>query len=313
MTILDVVFLYQLKEDRMVRWHSRRHAHLEGQYEFHYFVGGKGQFDQGGTLHPLLGGQLFLSVPGEFHEIRVTDLRHPISYYALLFQVGPEDDLSSLLEDQGFRASFPVRIGTNQRLFFEDAKAKFALRSNPSRGRAASLRLEAFVHDLWADNMALPASKAEIAAEGASRGPYNLHVEQALGLLQASVFRNLTLKELCQPLQISEEHLIRLFRKHLNLTPMRYLQVLKLETATSLLLNSAMSVKEIAWKLGYPNQFLFSRNFKAHSGVPPTEYRRLYFQGNADNYHMKILDTEMADQFSISLASRGHEVGIHPD
>ena len=298
MTILDVVFLYQLKEDRMVRWHSRRHAHPEGQYEFHYFVGGRGQFDQGGSLHPLESGQLFLSIPGEFHEIRVTDLRHPISYYALLFQVGFEEDLAPLLEDLSFRASFPVRIGTNQRLFFEDAKAKFALRGNPSRGRAASLRLEAFVHDLWADSMALadPASEAE--AEGAHRGPYNLHVEQALGLLQAAVFRNVTLGELCEPLHLTEEHLIRLFRKHLNLTPMKYLQVLKLETATSLLLNSALSVKEIAWKLGYSNQFLFSRNFKAHSGVPPTEYRRRYFQGNADNYHMKILDTEMATSIS---------------
>ncbi|MEI8093649.1 MAG: AraC family transcriptional regulator [Spirochaetales bacterium] len=283
MTILDVVFLYQLKEDQMVRWHSRRHAHPAGQYEFHYFVGGKGSFQQGGFSHPLQGGQLFLSCPGEFHEIRVTDLAHPISYYALLFQVSPDDELAPVLAEPAFRASFPVKIGTNQRLFFEDAKAKFALHDNPSRGRAASLRLEAFVHDLRAD-MAAP-------AELVPSGPFNLHVEQALGLLQAGVFQNLSLADICGPLQLTEEHLIRLFRKHLNLTPMKYLQVLKLETSMSLLLNTSLSVKEIAYKLGYPNQFLFSRNFRAHTGVPPTEYKRLYFAGNTDKYHLKILDT----------------------
>jgi AraC-like DNA-binding protein len=296
MNILDVVFLYQLKEDQMVRWHSRRHAHAAGQYEFHYFVGGRGSFHQGGERHPLQSGQLFLSCPGEFHEIRVTDLGQPISYYALLFQVGPGDELAPLLEDAAFRASFPVRIGTNQRLFFEDAKAKFALHDNPSRGRAASLRLEAFVHDLWAD-IAAQADTA-VPTDLAPSGPFNLHVEQALGLLQAGVFRNLTLADICQPLKVTEAHLIRLFRKHLNLTPMKYLQVLKLETSMSLLLNSGLSVKEIAYKLGYPNQFLFSRNFRAHTGVPPTEYRRLYFAGNTDRYHLKVLDT--ADSISIS-------------
>jgi AraC-like DNA-binding protein len=267
-----------------------------GQYEFHYFVGGRGSFHQGGQRHPLQSGQLFLSCPGEFHEIRVTDLGQPISYYALLFQVEPSDELASLLEDPGFRAWFPVRIGTNQRLFFENAKAKFALHDNPSRGRAACLRLEAFVHDLRAD-FAAEANPA-LPSEPTPSGPYNLHIEQALGLLQAAVFQNMTLADICQPLQLSEEHLIRLFRKHLNLTPMKYLQVLKLETSMSLLLNSGLSVKEIAYKLGYPNQFLFSRNFRAHTGVPPTEYRRLYFAGNTDNYHLKVLETTEATSIS---------------
>jgi len=291
--ILDVVFLYQLKEDQMVRWHSRQHAHTGNQYEFHYFVGGRGSFRTATGSWPVRGGQLFLTPPGQVHEILVTDLAHPISYYALLFEPSADSDLLPLLQTESFRLAFPLALGTNQRLFFEEAKAKFAQRDNPSRGRATALRLEAFVHDLWADHVAQNA-----ADPGTPSGAWNLHVEQALGLLQSGVFENLSLATVAARVSVSEEHLIRLFRKHLNITPMKYLQVLKLETATSLLLNSDLSIKEIAWKLGYPNQFLFSRNFRAHAGVPPTAYRTSYFQNNPDKYHMKILPGRTAKSIS---------------
>ena len=76
----------------------------------------------------------------------------------------------------------------------------------------------------------------------------------------------------------------------MNMTPMRYLNNLKMETATSLLLNSDLSVKEISWKLGFSSQYHFSRNFKAYSGCTPTDYRANYFLNNPNNYHMKILD-----------------------
>ncbi|MGN1365375.1 MAG: helix-turn-helix domain-containing protein [Victivallis vadensis] len=35
-----------------------------------------------------------------------------------------------------------------------------------------------------------------------------------------------------------------------------------------------MSVKEIAYRLGYCNQFYFSEEFKRITGRTPTEYRR---------------------------------------
>lgn len=280
MKILDIVFLFQMKEGRMIQWHSRRHTHPEPQFEFHYFLGGEGLFLNGPKKHPIDKGSLFLSVPGQVHQIQAEDLENPLSYYALLFETAPDHPLYQTLTSTAFQATFPRKIGTSHRLFFEDAKNRFNQGGTPHRVRAVELRLEALVHDLVDDH------------GGSPPDAYNLHVEQALGILQSHVSRPLTLGDLCDQLKITQEHLIRLFKRHMNLTPMRYLNNLKLETATSLLLNSDLSVKEISWKLGFSSQYHFSRNFKAYAGCTPTQYRTNYFATNPTGYHMKLLEGE---------------------
>lgn len=287
MKILDIVFVFQMKEERMIKWHSRRHSHPEPQFEFHYFLGGQGLFRNGERVYPIERGNLFLSVPDQQHEIQVENLEHPLSYYALLFEAGPDDYLFPYLSDPSFHAYFPAKIGTHHRLFFEDSKNKFNLRENQFRVRAVELRLEALVHDLIGD---LRSGDTPLAEPQGHLEAFNLHVEQALGILQNHVFSQISLGNVCEQLKITEEYLIRLFKRHMNMTPMRYLNNLKMETATSLLLNSDLSVKEISWKLGFSSQYHFSRNFKSYSGCTPTEYRANYFLNNPHNYHMKILD-----------------------
>jgi len=287
MKILDVVFMFQMQEERMIKWHSRRHAHPEPQFEFHYFLGGHGVFKNGAQSHPIEKGSLFLSVPEQMHEIQAENLDHPLSYYALLFEAPPDDYLYPYLSDPNFQSFFPVKIGTSHRMFFEDAKNKFNQNENTFRVRAVELRLEALVHDLVGDLRSGVSSFLD--ADGHAE-VFNLHVEQALGILQNHVFSSISLGNVCEQLKITEEYLIRLFKRHMNMTPMRYLANLKMETATSLLLNSDLSVKEISWKLGFSSQYHFSRSFKGYSGCTPTEYRANYFLNNPNNYHMKILD-----------------------
>jgi AraC-like DNA-binding protein len=286
MKILDVVFMFQLKEEKMIKWHSRRHAHPDPQFEFHYFLGGQGVFRNGEKAHSLDKGSLFLSVPDQLHEIQAENLDHPLSYYAVLFEANPDDALYPYLVDPTFQSLFPVKIGTSHRMFFEDAKNKFNQSDNTFRVKAVELRLEALILDLIGD---LRSGESSFLHEGSDEA-FNLHVEQALGILQNHVFSQISLGDVCEQLKITEEYLIRLFKRHMNLTPMRYLNNLKMETATSLLLNSDLSVKEISWKLGFSSQYHFSRNFKSYSGVTPTDYRANYFLNNPNNYHMKILD-----------------------
>jgi AraC-like DNA-binding protein len=286
MKVLDVVFLFQLDQDGMTRWHSRPHSHPEPQYEFHFFLGGQGRFRNGDQTWPVGKGSLFLSVPGQDHEVSVDSTDHPLSFYSLLFEALPEDPVHAYLSDPAFLTVFPARLGPAQRLFFEEAKNRFNQAGNPSRIRAVELRLEALILDLVADLQSGPIGSG---ADGADEA-FNLHVEQALGILQNHVFSQISLGAVCDQLKITEEYLIRLFRRHLNMTPMRYLNNLKMETATSLLLNSDLSIKEISWKLGFSSQYHFSRTFKAYSGCTPTDYRSNYFLNNPNNYHMKILD-----------------------
>lgn len=80
--------------------------------------------------------------------------------------------------------------------------------------------------------------------------------------------------DLCQKLNYSRIHLNRLFKQDFGCTPHDYLIKTKLHYASSLLLNSEMSVNEIALKIGFSNSSQFNADFKKEFGLTPGSYRK---------------------------------------
>ena len=74
---------------------------------------------------------------------------------------------------------------------------------------------------------------------------------------------------------MSNATLMRHFKASLGCTPMEYLRNLRLEHAAELLVNSSISIKEIADNSGFLSDAYFFRSFKKHYGVTPVEFRRL--------------------------------------
>jgi AraC-like DNA-binding protein len=64
--------------------------------------------------------------------------------------------------------------------------------------------------------------------------------------------------------------------KVFSLSARSFLQKLRLEAASDLLLRTDLPVGEITGRCGYPDQSAFTRQFRQAVGVTPTEYRRLY-------------------------------------
>jgi len=84
----------------------------------------------------------------------------------------------------------------------------------------------------------------------------------------------ITIGDLARHAHVAKGSLCRLFRQHLDATPMQCLRALRLDRAASLLTGSDMSVKEISRAVGFASQFNLSRRFREEYQVSPTEYRR---------------------------------------
>lgn len=67
-----------------------------------------------------------------------------------------------------------------------------------------------------------------------------------------------------------------LFRRHTGMLPKDYLDQCKITRARELLLTEEHSIAAIAAELGFHDQFHFSRVFKKKTGMPPSEFRRLF-------------------------------------
>lgn len=67
---------------------------------------------------------------------------------------------------------------------------------------------------------------------------------------------------------------IRIFKRHYHITPYAYYSSLRVEKASELLKTTKLSVKEIAFRLGFADEHYFSAAFKQQTGLSPSEFRR---------------------------------------
>lgn len=83
----------------------------------------------------------------------------------------------------------------------------------------------------------------------------------------------LSLHNVSKAVGVSQTYLSRLFRKYEDASFNTYLTALRMEKAKKLLLQEEkLYVKEVAEKVGYKDQFYFSRIFYSYTGVRPSEY-----------------------------------------
>lgn len=263
----EIVFVYQLKNAEDIKWHTRHHSHQVREFELHYFIGGEGHFRVGGTLHTVRPGSMFVCPPRIPHAIEARNSDDPISYYAVLFSIedSPDsDELEALLYAATSRP--PKNIGRNYRFFFEELKER-------SRS-ASSVRRKAALHQLISFIYLISDGDIPLGEPG------NVHLEKALDLMQDKVFDKLRLPEVAEKLGITESYMIRLFRKKLNITPMKYYTRLKVEAAAALLVDTPLAIYEIADRLNFYSEYHFSRVFKHYTGSAPSMYR-------SEQYHRR--------------------------
>lgn len=90
-----------------------------------------------------------------------------------------------------------------------------------------------------------------------------------------------SLDELARQSFISQEYLIRLFRREIGMTPHRYLTASRIDQAKILLKTSDATAEQIGLECGFSDYPHFYRAFLKSCGMTPAAYRRLKREGGA--------------------------------
>ncbi|CVI65535.1 Melibiose operon regulatory protein [Clostridiales bacterium CHKCI001] len=104
----------------------------------------------------------------------------------------------------------------------------------------------------------------------------NIYIHQAIDFISKNTFVNLTVTDVANYVHISRSYLFTLFKRHLNISPQKFLTATKISNARELLSQTDISITAIANSSGYKNSFAFSRAFKQEMGITPSEYRNKY-------------------------------------
>ncbi len=259
MELLDAVFVFQMHEEQELLWHQRIHSHETGQFEVHYFVSGSGTFSNAHNRFTIYPGSLFVTTGGTIHAIEA-DKQTNLTYYATLLSCPEEMELIEKLERMN-----PIAMGTNSRFFFEEVRDKGLSSSRELRISACHQMLGLLY------NLAAGTKLEENQGE-------NVHLEKAIRYMQRHVFDNLDLQMIASHVQLDPSYFVRLFKKRMNTTPIRYYSNLQLEAARALLTSTTLSIKEIAAKLQFCSEFHFSKRFKQSTGSSPSAYRKTHLQ-----------------------------------
>ena len=103
---------------------------------------------------------------------------------------------------------------------------------------------------------------------------YEKIVAKAKCLMESNVYSAINLPAISEQLGISTSRLNEIFKTYTSMTPYQYFIHIKIHKAESLLEQEDLPVKEAAFRMGFDDQYYFSRLFKNKTGVSPSDWKK---------------------------------------
>jgi AraC-like DNA-binding protein len=261
---------YPLKSHPQNYFFNAQKGRILHEYQLIYITKGKGVFSSESTARTEVDkGCIIILFPGQWHTFHSLPETGWNDYY-----IGFEGELIDNLVKEGFLSKDEqlINIGLNEELVSMFSRA---LEIAEADRMASQQHLSGLV--LYMTGMILSISKNKNIN-------YNSKIEQAKIIMNENVFKEIDFEELASKLNISYSSFRKTFKDYTGFAPAKYFQLLKLHKAKQYLTESAYSVKEICFMLGYSTTEHFYSVFKKFFNLTPREYRlSIGYKGENDN------------------------------
>lgn len=99
----------------------------------------------------------------------------------------------------------------------------------------------------------------------------NRMMKDAIGFVKEHYQENISARDIALHAGISERYLRKIFAHHLSISPMDYLNQIRINKSIELLRLTSLSIKEVSFLCGFNSPQYFSRVFKQQTGSTPSE------------------------------------------
>ncbi len=96
----------------------------------------------------------------------------------------------------------------------------------------------------------------------------------AINYINENYTDDISLAHISQLLNFDKSHFCRIFKKALNVSFVQYLNLVRINNASKLLLSTNKTVTEISAETGFSSPAYFIKNFKIHFGCTPNFYKK---------------------------------------
>jgi AraC-like DNA-binding protein len=242
-------------------------AHLHSHLEIFYFESGFGILTSGDVKIPLMSHCLVVANAQHFHVQHSDSEGAPLVYYNFAVDrlklpgLSPNTISENAVEIHRFRDADNPFFRIIEEMLSEYSEKKFAYCE----------KINALFSELFIETIRLfsPAVRTE---ERKATGSETLMLVKSY--IDHHYAENLNLNLLTQISYMQKSHFLHSFKRQFQISPMKYLTLIRMENAKLLLLKSEKNISEIAREVGYNTSSYFSEMFLKVVGESPTAYRK---------------------------------------
>ncbi len=233
----------QFGYEKCVSGHSYGPA-IRTHWLIHYVVSGFGIFRINGNQYRIRPGEMFI-IPPFVETYYEADIANPWNYIWIGFTT-----------DSGIADTLPHTLKLS-----EAGEIFNAMKSCEDYSDGRSAYLSARLWDLFALIMG-------------KNGQRNDYVKDALDCIHSEYMKGITIEEIASRLNLDRTYFYAIFKRKVGISPKQYLLSHRMNIAASLINDQKVSVSIAAYSVGYTDIFSFSKMFKKHFGVSPTQYAK---------------------------------------
>lgn len=233
-------------------------------YSIHFVRKGSLMLEYRKKQMSLKSGDLFCLYP----NITYTYYRHPDDKGPLQISWLAFDGTGSeqLLKLAGFDTDFPIVYNCWNLQMDELLQSVYAtLRIDHPQKISDHLELKSLLYKLFS---------LLIEANGDPEPIEHLGwIKACADYIDLHASEGITVQQVARMIGHNRTYFSTVFSKTFGIPPAEYINKIRMNRAKDLLLSTSASITEIAYSLGYPNLFTFTRAFKKYFSLPPSEYR----------------------------------------
>ncbi len=234
-------------------------------YVMHYILGGEGSIKTEDTTYEVGPGDLFIFSPHS-NVAYEPKRENPWRYIWIEFN---GSSVKTILDATSFN---------NSNFIFKDNEKEYLKKT--------------FVEMIHEDNLSTESSEAilivsyifKVFSFLTKNYPKNENVnitkkEETIKKIERYLYihyndTNFSIGNVAEEFSFSQSYITRLFKSQTGITPIQYVDELRMKKAIELLNHHSLTIDQIAENIGYKNQFYFTKRFKRYYGMPPSKYKQ---------------------------------------
>ena len=231
-------------------------------YQIIYMVKGKGHFRIGDNMEEVTAGQLVLFRPHEVQQYAYQSEESPQLYWVHFTGYGASDLLRQVGLGEGQLHNVGIHNSAVELIKTITLELQLKAPLFQPTADAKLMELLAFL------------GRKKLEHGRAGTRTFDLDIQQMMEQMHAECHRDWNIAEIAKSFSLSPKRFMHKFKEQTGFSAIGYVTKIRIDKAKDLLLNSPLSVKEIANIIGYENPLYFSRLFSKMEGMSPRDYRK---------------------------------------